>query len=450
MRRSFESLCENSFKIKPYEIKVVFLAFMYLFCLMASYYIMRPLRDALASEIASEDLKFLWTATFTVSLIAALVFGWLVTNFKLSKFLPFVYIFFIFNILGFYILMRYYPLDGDASVYVPIVKTWPIVFSDTPVSTVVACIYYVWLSVFNMFVVSIFWSFLADYFSKEQSKRTFGFIAGGGSLGAALAPLITAAMVSSIGVDNLLLIAAMILAFSLLALKGLIDQASSAHNSITPDLALENIGGSAWSGFRNIFKDPFVFGIAIFIVLYTFISTIFYVAQIDLVRAAFETREARYAVNAIVDGIVNCLAIFTQIFITSRIVGVWGIKILLSCIPFFMIFAFFLISLFPVLFMILFLQIVRRAGNYALTRPGREMIWTVVKRQDKYKTKNVIDTSVYRGADLVNIWIENGLRSTGMGLSQIALVGSTVAALWFTVAFWLGRRAESGTVTLDK
>ena len=182
--------------------------------------------------------------------------------------------------------------------------------------------------------------------------------------------------------------------------------------------------------------------IAAFVMLYTFISTIFYVAQVDLVRAAFETREARYAVNAIVDGVVNSLAIFTQLFVTSRVAGRWGLVFLLAVMPIFMFFAFFALSAFPVLMMILSLQVIRRAGNYAMTRPGREMLWTVVDRDKKYKAKNVVDTSVYRGADLINIWIENGLRSAGFGLAQIALVGAGVAAAWAGMATYLGKTAE--------
>ncbi len=181
---------------------------------------------------------------------------------------------------------------------------------------------------------------------------------------------------------------------------------------------------------------------AVFVMLYTFISTIFYVAQVDLVRAAFDTRADRYAANAIVDGVVNGLAIVTQLFLTSRVAERWGLVVLLAIMPAFMIFAFFALSAFPVLMMILGLQVVRRAGNYAMTRPGREMLWTVVDRDRKYKAKSVIDGPVYRGADLVNIWIENGLRSAGFGLAQIALVGAGVAALWTGTAIYLGKTAE--------
>lgn len=441
MTPAIENFFKKTAKIEDHELRAVLVSFVYLFCLMASYYTMRPLRDALASEVASEDLKFLWTGTFIASTLAALVFGWVVSRFKISSCLPWIYGFFIINIGIFYVLMGAFPLGSPDTMTAPILNTWPIVLGEVKVSTVVACVYYVWLSVFNMFVVSVFWSFLADRYSKDQSKRLFGFVAAGGSAGAALGPLATAAIVTDVGVENMLLIAAIVLAITLVCIRDL-TRHTHGGQSEEQQQRTSKVGGSAWSGFATLLKDPYLIAIAVFVMLYTFISTIFYVAQVDLVRAAFETREARYAVNAVVDGVVNGLAIFTQLFVTSRIAGRWGFVFLLACMPAFMIFAFFALSAFPVLMMILSLQVVRRAGNYAMTRPGREMLWTVVDRDRKYKAKNVIDTSVYRGADLINIWIENGLRSAGFGLAQIALVGSGVAAAWCGVSIWLGKTAE--------
>ncbi|MBT5241390.1 MAG: MFS transporter [Rhodospirillaceae bacterium] len=441
MSPAVENFFKRTAKIESHELRAVLVSFVYLFCLMASYYTMRPLRDALASEVASEDLKFLWTGTFVASTLAALVFGWVVSRYKVSSCLPWIYGFFIINIGIFYVLMGGYPLGSTDTMTAPVLNTWPIVLAEVKVSTVVACVYYVWLSVFNMFVVSVFWSFLADRYSKDQSKRLFGFVAAGGSAGAALGPLATAAIVTDVGVENMLLIAAIVLSITLICIRDLTRHTHGGQSEEQQQRA-SKVGGSAWSGFAMLFKDPYLIAIAVFVMLYTFISTIFYVAQVDLVRAAFETREARYAVNAVVDGVVNGLAIFTQLFVTSRIAGKWGFVFLLACMPAFMVFAFFALSAFPVLMMILSLQVVRRAGNYAMTRPGREMLWTVVDRDRKYKAKNVIDTSVYRGADLINIWIENGLRSAGFGLAQIALVGSGVAAAWCGVSIWLGKTAE--------
>jgi len=438
-----QNFLHKTAKIERSEARAVLVSFIYLFCLMASYYTMRPLRDALASEVASEDLKFLWTGTFIASTFSALVFGWIVSKYKITKSLPWIYIFFISNIVIFYLLMAAYPLGSSDMMTAPILNSWPIIVDKVKVSQVVACIYYVWLSVFNMFVVSVFWSFLADRYSKDQSKRLFGFIAAGGSAGAALAPLVTAAFVTFLGAANMLLIASIVLSITLICIRDLVRNTEGGKpDDLNSTDQKKSIGGSSWSGFISLFQDRYLMAIAVFVMLYTFISTIFYVAQVDLVRAAFETREARYAVNAIVDGIVNSLAIFTQLFITSRIAGRWGLVFLMGFMPFFMIFAFFAISAFPILMVILSLQVVRRAGNYALTRPGREMLWTVVDRDRKYKTKNVVDTSVYRGADLINIWIENGLRSAGFGLGQIAIVGSGVAAAWFGVSVWLGKTAE--------
>ena len=444
-RNSIERFFLVTAKIERHELRAVLVSFVYLFCLMASYYTIRPLRDALASEIASEDIKILWTGTFIFSVIAAFIFSWLVSRFKVSSCLPWIYGFFIINIGIFYVLMGAYPLGSPDTMTTPLFNTWPIVIAEVKMSTVVGCAFYIWVSVFNMFVVSVFWSFLADRYSKDQSKRLFGFIAAGGSAGAALAPsaLGIAAALDIVNANDTVIISALILSVTLFCIHDLTTHTRGGH---TKDAgqggSKDKVGGSIWSGFKTVFQDRYFIAFALFIALYTFISTIFYVAQVDLVRAAFETRDARYAANAIVDGIVNGLAIFTQLFVTSRIAGRWGLVFLLAVMPAFMFFAFFALSAFPVLMMILSLQVVRRAGNYAMTRPGREMLWTVVDRDKKYKAKNVIDGPVYRGADLINIWIENGLRSAGFGLAQIALVGAGVAAAWCGLAVYLGKTAE--------
>lgn len=434
---------ERMTSLESHETRAVLVSCLYLFCLMSSYYIMRPLRDALASEIASEDLRYLWTGTFVFSTITALIFGWIVSRFKIASFLPWVYGFFIANIAIFWSLMAAYPLGSSETMTAPIFNVWPIVLGEVKVSLVIACIYYVWLSVFNMFVVSVFWSFIADRYTRDQAKRLFGFIAAGGSAGAALAPLFTAAIVTFISAEDMLLIAAAILSITIFCIRDLTTHTEGGHSEEQQGKANARVGGSFFSGFSMLLRDPYLVGIAAFVVLYTFISTIFYVAQVDLVRAAFETREARYAANAVVDGIVNSLAIFTQLFLTARLVKRFGLVVLLACMPVFMAFAFFAVSAFPVLMVILGLQVVRRAGNYALTRPGREMLWTVVDRDRKYKAKNVVDTSLYRGADLVNIWIENGLRSAGFGLAQIAMVGAAAAGVWSAIAIGIARAAEA-------
>ena len=442
MSPAIENFFNKTAKIESQELRAVLVSFAYLFCLMASYYTLRPLRDALASEVASEDLKYLWTGTFIFSVMAAFIFSSLVSRFKVSSCLPWIYGFFIVNIGIFWILMGAYPLGSSDTMAAPVFNTDAfVVFEEVPVSLVVGIGFYIWLSVFNMFVVSVFWSFLADRYSKDQSKRLFGFIAAGGSAGAAIGPSVMglATAFDLVNARDTVVVAGIILFITLFCIHDLTKQTSDGH---TKDESKGKVGGSAWSGFALLFKDKYLMAFVVFVMLYTFISTIFYVAQVDLVRAAFDTRADRYAANAIVDGVVNGLAIFTQLFLTSRVAGRWGFVVLLAIMPAFMIFAFFALSAFPVLIMILGLQVVRRAGNYAITRPGREMLWTVVDRDRKYKAKSVIDGPVYRGADLVNIWIENGLRSAGFGLAQIALVGAGVAALWTGTAVYLGREAE--------
>ena len=286
MTSALDNFFKKTAQIESHELRAVLVSFVYLFCLMASYYTMRPLRDALASEVASEDLKYLWTGTFIASTLAAVIFGWVVSRYKIASALPWIYGFFIINIGIFYALMAAYPLGSPDTMTAPVLNAWPIVMADTKVSLVVACIYYVWLSVFNMFVVSVFWSFLADRYTKDQSKRLFGFVAAGGSAGAALGPLATAAIVTTVGVENMLLIAAIVLSITLVCIYDLTSQTEGGHADVGK--AKDKLGGSSWSGFSTLFKDPYLMAIAVFVMLYTFISTIFYVAQVDLVRAAFD------------------------------------------------------------------------------------------------------------------------------------------------------------------
>ncbi|MDX2225359.1 MAG: Npt1/Npt2 family nucleotide transporter [Rhodospirillaceae bacterium] len=410
--------------VEPHEVKAVVLSFLYFFFLLGSYYILRPVRDAMGTVYGDgEALEVLYTFTFFATFICAPIYGAFASRLKLATFLPWVYGFFVINILIFYA-----------------------VFEAAPENHTVAGVFFVWVSVFNMFITSVFWSFMSDIFSRTEAKRLFGFIAGGGSAGAAAGPAITALLVTEIGTNNLLLISAagfVVVMFVIRMLENektkLMARGGDAQRT-TLDRKLE---GNPFDGFTLLFKSPFLLSIAMFILMLTWVSTILYFQQNDLVRAAFETREQRTQAFAVVDLIVNVGAILIQLFGTGRLVSRFGVTFALVLVPVVMIFAFVAIAFSPVVFVLLGVQVMRRISEYAVSRPGREMLFTVVDQQSRYKAKNVIDTVVYRFGDVSAAWVTAGLTAAGLATSGVAIFGVLVAAVWGFIALRLGRSYET-------
>jgi len=417
-------------KVEPGEIKAVSISFIYLFSVMTSYAILRPVRDAMAlASNTTDDLPWLFTATFVTSIIAIPTYWAIISRHAPSTFLPWVYAFFSFNLLAFYVSFTMYPASIAA-----------------------AYSFFVWVSVFNLFVISVFWSFMASLFNKDQARRLFGFIAAGASAGALAGPAITGSFVVRLGVNNIILLSASLLIASLLCVLALI-RIKQQHHIDNPDLDesdLANpVGGHFLSGFPLFFKSPYLLGIGLFILLYTSVSTFLYFFQAGIFIDAFQTTEIRTKVFSIVDFIVNTLAILTQLFGTARLATRYGLVITLALVPLLMVIGFFalgsafLVVNAPILIIFLAVQIFRRAGNYAIARPAREMLFTIVDKESKYKVKNLIDIVVYRGGDLVSAWTFAGLKFMGVALAGIALVGASVAALWALVGALLGRSFEA-------
>jgi len=410
-------------KIEPHEWRAVQLSFLYFFLILASYYILRPIRDALGTVYGADRLEELFTFTFVATFIAAPIYAWCASRLKLRTFLPWVYGFFVINILIFYVL-----------------------FESDPESRVIAAAFYVWLSVFNMFMISVFWSFMADIFSRSQSKRVFGFIAAGGSLGAAAGPAITTALVTVVGMGTLLLVSAAGFGLAILVIRALVREKSRLSANETEDVQHtrldRQLGGNAMAGFKLLMSSPYLLLIALFVLLLTWISTIIYFQQAEFISNAFESREERTQVFAVVDLIVNLSAIAIQLFGTSRLVTRFGVTGGLVLVPVIMIFAFLAVAISPILIVLLGLQVVRRVSEYAIARPSREMLFTIVDQESKYKAKNVIDTVVYRFGDLSAAWAQAGLGAVGLGVVGVAIFGAAVSALWGGIALLLGRKFE--------
>jgi len=312
-------------------------------------------------------------------------------------------------------------------------------------SPLIARAFFIWTSVFNLFVISVIWSFMTDLFSKVQARRLFGFIAAGGSIGAITGPAITASLVQSLGNHNLLLISALFLSWSLMCIYQLSIWSSTttplnpAHQSSTQE---QPIGGSIWSGITLVMRSPYLLGIVLLMILLTTLATFLYLMQAQIIRDAFVDSAQRTAVFASIDLVVNALTLVLQLFVTSRLIQRFGLPVVLAMIPLLLAAGFLLLGISPLLSILLLVQVIRRAGNYALMRPAREMLYVVLSREEKYRAKNVIDTVVYRFGDAVSAWVYTAMRSLGLGLSSIALIAVPLALFWAWVAFGLGRKQE--------
>jgi AAA family ATP:ADP antiporter len=411
--------------VEAFEVRAVVLGFLYYFFLLGSYYILRPVRDAMATAYGSDagSLSQLYTGTFIGTLILAPLYATAANRIKLSALVPWVYGFIIITVLGFFALFQSAPEDR-----------W------------LAAAFYVWVSVFNMLITSVFWTFMADLFSRTQAKRLYGLVAAGGSAGAVAGPAITAGLVKIVGTNTLLLIAAagfgitIGIVLLLIREKERLRVTGTDPQRTTLDHTLK---GNPFKGFGLLAKSPYLLGIAGFILLMTWVSTILYFMQQDLIARLFDTREARTQAFAAVDLIVNVLTIVVQVFGTGRLVARFGVTTGLVLNPLLMVGGFVGIVFAPVL--LLAVQVVRRVSEYGVARPSREMLFTVVDQESKYKAKNVIDTVVYRGGDFTVAWIQAALAFLGLGAAGVAGFGVAVCGLWAWIALRLGRRYENVT-----
>jgi len=423
---------------EPGELPALLIACAYFFSLLCAYYILRPLRDEMGIQGGVEQLQWTFTGTFIVMLLAVPLFGWAVARYPRRRLLPVVYGFFIANLLIFYALFQ-----GDWA------RPW------------VARAFFIWVSVFNLFIVSVFWSFMADVFSNAQARRLFGVIAAGGSAGAVVGPALTAVLSTRIGTAELLLVSVAFLLACLLCIRALLrwrwrpEAPGAAGVSGAPGaLGVRNITqgaddagaaihGGVLEGALRVLRSPYLLAICLFVLLYTSLSTFLYFEQAHIVRAAFDDPARRTALFAGIDLAVNALTLLAQLFVTARLIARLGLGATLALVPLGLAAGFAVLAVQPALGVLIALQVLRRAGNYAFTRPGREILFTVLPRTDKYKSKNFIDTVVYRGGDALSAWAFAGLAGLGLGLSAIAWLAVPLALLWAGLGVWLGRRQEA-------
>lgn len=417
---SIQTMLRKTVQVDAGEGRALFWSFSYFFALLCSYYIVRPMRDEMGILGGVENLQWLFTGTLLVMTAAVPLFGWVSSRFPRRLFLPYVYIFFIATLLLFYGLM-----GGEVA------------------PAYVARAFFVWASVFNLFVVSVFWSFMTDLYSNAQARRLFGFIAAGGTVGALAGPALTALLVQPIGARNLLLVSALFLSWAILCITRLSiwsNLKTAGKDAPSTQLKEERISGGVWAGITMVLRSPYLLGISLLMLLFTALATFLYFMQAQIIRDAFADSAQRTAVFASIDLAVNALTLVVQVFLTNRLIKWFGLAIVLAIIPVLLALGFALLGFAPVLAVLLVVQVIRRAGNYAVMRPAREMLYVVLKREEKYKAKNFIDTAVYRTGDAISAWIYAGMRSVGLSLSGIALIAVPLALIWAWVAFGLGRK----------
>ena len=407
-----------STRIKPNEIRATLLSFSFVFLLMTAYFILRPVRDAMSSDWTDTELSWLWTSTFFFSFIAVSLYGEIISRIKFNYVVPGVYVFFSISFFAFNFLSLIL-IDPD----------------------IINKIFYVWLSVFSLFHVSVFWSFISNIFSKEQAPRLFGFIASGASIGAILGPSVPILFANQVGTMNLLIIAGIILLIPVPLISWLekIQFSELKNHKVNLDETKNTIKKDFLSGFSSLIKNPYLISISLFILFYVVMNTFIY---FELRKLLIDLdRDARTQIWASIDLIVNVLAIVTAIFLTGRITTRFGMPTTLALIPVLMILGWLVVAISPILLFLIGLQVIRRAGNYAITKPGREMLFTLVDNEARYKVKPVIDIVVYRGGDMLTAWFYTFLTATlGLGLSGVSIIAAAVASLWALTGLYLGKR----------
>ncbi len=415
---------ETGLRIKRSETAVVAWSFLYFFFLLSSYYVLRPIRDEMGIQGGVENLPWMFTGTFVGTLIVVPIFGWIASRVSKKRIVPAFYLLFLLTLIGFFGLLKSDLYPRGAAIG-----------------------FFIWLSVFNLFVVSVFWSFMVDVYEQEQTERLFGFIAAGGTTGAIVGPTLTTTLPPLMGTDNLLLVSAVLLAGTLLCIHQIFhyrtdseptEEGEGKSDRSDPLEWDDRIGGHLFDGLTSLFRSPYLLGIGLFIVLYSGTSTFVYFEQANIIEQLIDRSARRTQVFALMDFGVNGLTIGCQLFFTGRLIDAFGPTPSLTSLPVVTVVGFLALAVSPVLLSVIVFQIVRRSSNYALARPAREVLFSPLSDSDKYKGKNVVDTVVYRGGDAVTGWFFAGLQGVGLGLFGISIVGAGFAAGWILISLALG------------
>ena len=405
---------------KPVEFTAAMWSFTYFFCILGSYYMLRPVREAMAVASGPETIPYLFVGTFVTMLVATPLFGWVASRYPRKQFLPWVYYFFTINILIFWALFAY-AVDRELN-YV-----W------------LGRLFFVWLSVFNLYVVSVFWSFMADIYTRGQGRRLFGMISAGGSIGAIIGGIATSMLVENIGFQNLFPFSAGLLligVFCITQLTNWVKRQDQEPRSETIT-STKPLGGSPFAGITHVFQSKYFIAIAIGSVIASLLGTALYMFAADLVQDAIVSADERTRFFSDINIATNVLAMFGQLMIVKQVVSRFGIGISLSLLPAVSIVGFALLALEPTLAVVAILTVLRRALGFGLSKPTSDMLYSVVTPEQKYKAKNFIETILYRTGDVIGTWTVRFMVAA-VGLSGTSMIMVPFACIWGGIALWLG------------
>lgn len=414
-------LLRRVIQVKPEEVPVLLWAWLYIFSVLSSYYIMRPIRDQMGVAGGVNNLQWLFTGTLAGMLLLNIPFAYLVKMLPRTRFIPITYRFFAANILLFALVLH---------------------FSDPAQTVWVGRAFFIWISVFNLFVVTVFWALIVDLFNSEQGKRLFGFIAAGATIGALFGSSVTASLARHVPTPLLLIGSTCLLEIAVFSVRGL-SRLSGALRARPHEAGNRPIGGNIFAGITRPFKSAYLANVSLFILLFAITSTFLYFQQAAVVRDNFQDRGAQTAYFASIDFAVNAITLIVQLFFTGRIVGWLGVGLTLAILPALTLLGFATLTLIPAVSTLVIFQVLRRSSDYAIARPIREVLYTVVTREDRYKAKSFIDTVVYRAGDQVGAWSFALIGMLGFGPPAIAATAMLLAALWLVNGWWLGRRQDA-------
>ncbi len=407
------------FQFRQKELPVFLYSSFSFFFILCSYYILRPIRDELGIQTGTNTLPWLFSATLIAIILLNFPFSWLTQKLGRRSLLRFLFRFFTINLILFAVCFRSFP---------------DFVWTGR--------IFFVWVSVFNLFVVSIFWVLLVDLFKEEEGKRLFGMISAGGSLGAIAGSLIAVFTAEHLPHYAMILISTFFLEAATQTGFRMYDTdfGQGASSGELDQTVLDN--GSLFSGLKGLFQSPYLLNSAAYIFIYTITSSFLYFQQISIFETAFSSSGERTAVLAKMDLTVNAATLFLQVFLTARIIHWIGVTGSLIVLPFLGLLGFGFLSFYPSVIFLICFQILRRICQFAFAKPTREILFTLVSKEDKFKAKNFMDTALYRLGDQCGAWMQTLFGWIGMNSMQISMLGVFVSALWLWNSVWLGKKEK--------
>lgn len=420
------------FNINRDEIIPVILAVFFFFCVLTALMVLRPAREALGIQGGIETVRWLFIGTAVITLLVNPVFGLLVSRLRRLTFITTTYAFFGFSLVAFYLVMTLAP---------------------NVIGITTGQVFYVWFSVFNLFITMVFWAVMADRFTLDQGKRFFGVIAVGGTCGAIFGPWLTSMLAAPLGTPALLLVSTGFLGLALVACWAIThvqpDRIGRTHDTRPAIDERELIGGRAWEGFRAVFRSRYLLGIAIYVIILAIVVTFIYFTRLQMVAELGESTDQRTTLFARIDLITQVATLIMQALVAGHLMKRLGVHITLALLPLTTVLGFIGLAMVGSLAALITLEASFRAVQRAIMRPARETLYTVASREDKYKAKAFIDTFVYRGGDVVGAQVEGLLGRLGMGLAAVASVAVPLALMWAVLGLWLGRTQQSIAAALE-